>query len=341
MIDLRSDTVTRPTPSMREAMEKADVGDDVFGEDPTINQLQEKVAAITGKEDGLFVASGTMANQVSIKTHTQPGDEIILETGSHIFHYESGAPAFLSGVQLQTINGKHGVITSKQIEAVIRPQSMHCAQTRLIWLENTHNRAGGTVFPLEEIRKIRVLSDSHALFMHLDGARLWNAHIATGIPLSEYARYFDSVSVCFSKGLGAPVGSMILGSAEFIHRARRIRKIFGGGMRQAGIIAAGALYAVEHHISRMKEDHDNARFLAEILSALPGVHVDLTSVQTNIVYFDVSQTGKNGDTIQELLQKNGVQVISVGPTRLRAVTHLDISRQQIEQAAIVFKKIFQ
>jgi len=340
MIDLRSDTVTRPTPPMRKAMARAEVGDDVFGEDPSVNQLQNKVATLIGKEAGLFVASGTMANQVSIKSHTDPGDEIIIEAGSHIFHYESGAPSFLSGVQLNPIIGKLGVVTSEQIEPVIRPKNMHHAPTRLIWIENTHNRAGGTVFPIEEIHNIRKLADKHALSMHLDGARLWNAHVATGIPLNEYARDFNSVSVCFSKGLGAPVGSMILGSGEFVRKARRIRKIFGGGMRQAGIIAAGALYAVEHHISRMKQDHEHARLLAENLFNLPGVSVNLDSVQTNIVYFDVSKTGKTGKAIEQQLFENGVQMIAVGPARLRAVTHLDVTREHIQQVIAVLEKIF-
>jgi threonine aldolase len=340
MIDLRSDTVTKPVQAMREAMAKADVGDDVFGEDPSINRLQEKVAGLLGKEAGLFVASGTMANQVAIKTHTQPGDELILEAGTHIFHYEAGAPAFLSGVQIRPIAGSLGVITTGQIEPLIRPKNVHSPQTRLIWIENTHNRAGGTIFPIDEIRKIRTLADRYQLHMHLDGARLWNAHVATGISLSEYAACFDSVSVCFSKGLGAPVGSMIIGTSEFIQRAHRNRKIFGGGMRQAGIIAAGALFSVEHHINRLAEDHAHAKLLAEALNACPGITVDMASVQTNIVFFDVSGTGKTGQEIQQLLETNGIQVIALDPSRIRAVTHLDVSKADVAEAISIFETAF-
>lgn len=340
MIDLRSDTVTLPTPAMRQAMSEAMVGDDVFGEDPAINLLQDKVAGLLGKEAGLFVVSGTMANQISINTHTVPGNEIILEKGSHIFNYEAGGPAFLSGVQLNPITGKLGVIRAEEIEPLIRPQNVHSPQTRLIWIENTHNRAGGTIFPIEEIKLIRELADKHNLEMHLDGARLWNAHVATGISLKTYAQYFDSISVCFSKGLGAPVGSMILGTTDFIRKAHRIRKIFGGGMRQAGIIAAGAMYAVDHHIFRLAEDHANARLFAEVISKLPGVQVDLESVQTNMIFFDVSESGKTGVQIQKILEEKGVRVIALGPSRLRAVVHLNISRNDIDQAINIFRKVF-
>lgn len=340
MIDLRSDTVTLPTPAMREFMSEAPVGDDVFGEDPTINQLQKNVSDLLGKEAGLFVVSGTMANQISINTHTVPGNEIILEAGSHIFNYEAGAPAFLSGVQMHPIPGKLGVIRMEQIEPLIRPKNAHSPQTRLIWIENTHNRAGGTLFPIEEMKRIRELADAHQLMMHLDGARLWNAHVATGIPLKTYAQYFDSISVCFSKGLGAPVGSMVLSTSDFIQRAHRIRKVFGGGMRQAGIIAAGAMYAVDHHISRLEEDHVHARMLAEAISKLPGIQVDLDSVQTNMVFFDVSESRRTGVQIQEELEKKGVRVIALGPTRLRAVTHLNVSQNDIEAAIRMFKQVF-
>ena len=340
MIDLRSDTVTKPVPAMRDVMAGAVVGDDVFGEDPSVNRLQEKVAGLLGKEAGLYVPSGTMANQLAIKTHTQPGDELILEAGAHIFHYEAGAPGFLSGVQLRSAAGDLGVITAEQVEPLIRPKNVHSPQTRLIWIENTHNRAGGTIFPIDEIRNIRALADRHGLNMHLDGARLWNAHVATGIPLSEYAACFDSVSVCFSKGLGAPVGSMITGTADFIRRAHRNRKIFGGGMRQAGIIAAGALYAVEHHIQRLAEDHANAKLLAEALNACSGVSVDMASVQTNIVFFDVSGTGKTGLEVQRLLETYGILVIALDPARIRAVTHLDVSKTDVSEAISVFKNIF-
>jgi len=262
IIDLRSDTITKPTPQMRQAMADAAVGDDVFGEDPTVNQLQKKVTELCGKEAALFVPSGTMSNQIAINTHTQPGDEVICDYGSHIFNYEGGGPALLSGVQVHPLQGQRGVITAEQIKAVIRPADHHYAKSKLIELENTHNRAGGAIFPLDEINKIKKLADEHQLQMHLDGARLWNAHVATGISLAEWCDPFDSISLCFSKGLGAPIGSILVGSSEFIDRAHRYRKIYGGGMRQVGIIAAAALYALDHHIERLKDDHKRAYQLA-------------------------------------------------------------------------------
>ncbi|MBN1782587.1 low-specificity L-threonine aldolase [bacterium] len=339
MIDLRSDTVTRPVPGMRKAMAGAEVGDDVFGEDPTLNLLQEKVAAMLGKEAGLFVPSGVMANQVCMKTHTQAGDEVIMESDAHAFQYESGGPAVLSGVMCKTVFGKRGVITADQVAAAIRGDNVHFPPTRLVWIENTHNKAGGTVFPQAEIIKIRAVADTHGLAMHMDGARLWNAHVASGIPLEEIARPFDSVSVCFSKGLGAPVGSLIAGSRDFIKKAHRWRKVFGGGMRQAGILAAASIYAVDHHIPRLAEDHDHARKLAGALDALPGVSVDLDSVETNIVFLDVSGTGRSGTEIEEALREKGVLVIATGPHALRAVTHLDVSGEDIDRAIGIFGQV--
>jgi threonine aldolase len=340
MIDLRSDTVTKPTPAMRHAMAEAEVGDDVLGDDPTVNRLQETVAAMLGKEAGLFVPSGTMANQLSIKSHTQPGDEVICEAGAHVFVYEAGAPAFLSGVQMRPIAGKYGVMAAEDVEAAIRPRNVHHPVSRLICLENTHNRAGGTIVPIERIREIRDVANRTGLKMHLDGARLWNAHVATGIPLAEYAGYFDSVSVCFSKGLGAPVGSLIAGDREFIRSAHRYRKIFGGGMRQAGVIAAGALYAVEHHIPRLKEDHVHARRLAEALAKIDGVDVDLKSVQTNILYFSIAPEYGTAERIVGRFREQEILMMSLSPQGLRAVTHLDVSGKDmgrvIDALPIVF-----
>lgn len=340
IVDLRSDTFTKPSPAMREAIARAEVGDDVFGEDPTVNLLQEKVASMMGKEAGLFVASGTMGNQVAINGLTQPGDEVILESHAHIFYYEAGAPALLSGVQLHTLPGHNGVITAKQVEDAIRPDNSHFPPTRLICLENTHNRAGGKIYPLEEVRRIRDVADAHGIKMHLDGARLWNASVATGIPLEEYARYFDSVSVCFSKGLGAPVGSLIVGSEDFISRAHRYRKIYGGGMRQVGILAAAALYAVENNVERLAEDHRNARKLAETAAVLPGFSVDLDSVQTNIVIMEVDGAKYTAQQIVEVLEEQGILILAIGPAKLRAVTHLDISEEGIDRAIHVFKTAF-
>ena len=244
-IDLRSDTVTKPTPEMRKAMAKAEVGDDVFGEDPTINALQDKVAGILGKEKAIFVPSGTMANQLAIKAHTQPGDEVILEATSHPYNFEGGAGAVLSGVQFYCLNGLRGIVEASQVEAAIRPLDHHFPVTRLVCLENTHNRGGGSIYPLKTLAEVSRLARSKNLSIHLDGARLWNASVASGIKPKEYARWADSVSVCLSKGLGAPVGSLVAGSAVFIDRVHRFRKMFGGGMRQAGILAAAGLYALE------------------------------------------------------------------------------------------------
>jgi threonine aldolase len=338
-VDLRSDTFTKPSQAMRNAIAKAEVGDDVFGEDPTVNGLQEKVAALMGKEAGLFVASGTMGNQVAINAHTQPGHEVILDDQAHIFYYEAGAPALLSGVQLRPLPGKNGILSADQIEAAIRLDNVHFPPTRLICLENTHNRAGGRIFPMEEIRKIRKLADSHDIKMHLDGARLWNASIATGISMKEYGSCFDSVSVCFSKGLGAPVGSLVVGEESFIQRAHRYRKIYGGGMRQVGILAEAALYALENNLDKMADDHKHAGKLAEAVSGLPGFHVDMDSVQTNIVMIDVDKGKNTALQVAEILKEKDVLLLALGPQRLRAVTHLDVSEDGIDKAIDVFKKI--
>jgi threonine aldolase len=340
IIDLRSDTVTRPTPGMRRAMAEAEVGDDVFGEDPTVNRLQDMVAEILGAEAALFVPSGTMGNEICIHCHTQPGAEIICEAGSHFLHYEAGAMAALSGAQARTIAGNRGVITATQIEEALRSDIYYHPRSRLIALENTHNLAGGTIFPLEEMQRIRQLARSRGLAMHLDGARLWNASAASGIAPREYCRHFDSVSVCFSKGLGAPIGSAVAGTKEFIAGARRIRKMFGGGMRQAGIIAAGAIYGLQHHRERLAEDHANARRLAEALHGRGGIDIDRDTVQTNIVVLNIAKTKLSVAAAVEALKRENVLVVAFGATTLRAVTHLDVSAGDIERAIAVFNKIF-
>lgn len=339
-IDLRSDTVTRPSPGMLQAMIGAEVGDDVFGEDPTVNLLQQRIATMFGKPAALFVPSGTMGNEVCIKVHTQPGDEIILEQESHIFVYETGAPALLSGVQMHTIAGKHGVITSEQIKRAIRPRAYYLPPTKLVCLENTHGRSAGSIIPLEEIKRIRDLALNENILTHLDGARLWNACVATGIEPHEYAQYFDSISVCFSKGLGAPIGSIIVGNGEFIDRASRCRKIFGGGMRQVGYLAAAALYALDHNISRLKEDHDRAKTFAAALSTLNGPTIDMAEVQTNMVFVDIQRTGKSQTEILNLLKEYGVLMNPERHTSLRAVMHLDVSGEEVKRAAEVFRSIF-
>jgi len=340
LIDLRSDTVTKPTPAMRKAMAEAEVGDDVFLEDPTVNRLQEVVADLLGKEAALFVPSGTMGNQIAIRGLTQPGDEVICEADAHFLHYELGGIAALSGVHARTIRGVRGVITAEQIAALIRPAVYYMPTTKLIALENTHNRAGGAIFPVEEIQKIAALAKQHDLRLHLDGARLWNASAATGIPPHEYAHAFDSVSVCFSKGLGAPVGSALAGSREFIARARRIRKMFGGGMRQAGILAAAAIYALEHQRARLVEDHRNARRLAEGVADIPGLEIEHESVQTNIVIINIAQTRMEAATAVTALLQEGVGVVAFGLYVLRAVTHSEITGEDIESAVKVFRKVF-
>ena len=340
LIDLRSDTVTRPTPAMRRAMAAAEVGDDVFGEDPTVNRLQDLVAELLGTEAALFVASGTMGNQVCIRCHTQPGDELLCEAGAHFLHYEAGAMAALSGVQARTIVGTRGVITVKQIEEALRGETYYFPRSRLLTIENTHNLAGGTIFPLDEIARIRQLARERGLAMHLDGARLWNASAASGVALRDYAQHFDSVSVCFSKGLGAPIGSAVAGTKSFSAQARRVRKMFGGGMRQAGMIAAAAIYGLEHHRERLPEDHANARWLAEALHGRGGIMIELDSVQTNIVIMNIAQTKLSVPAAIEALKKEGVLLGPFGATTLRAVTHLDVNRAEVERAAAVFAKIF-
>jgi threonine aldolase len=338
-IDLRSDTVTRPTSAMRKAMSEAEVGDDVFGEDPTVNSLQEKVANLLGKEAALFVPSGTMANQLSIKSHTQPGDEVIIEASSHPYNFEGGAGAALSGIQFQCLKGVRGILDASQIEEAIRPADHHFPVTKLICLENTHNRGGGSIYPLEKMAEIYRLTKSKGLLLHLDGARLWNASVATGIKPREYAQWADSVSVCLSKGLGAPIGSLVAGSKPFIDRVHRFRKMFGGGMRQVGIIAAAGIYALNHHLERLKEDHHNAKRLAVGLKEFKGVSIDPKHVETNIVIFDVTNTGMTGAQVAEAMKKEGVLIHAFGKTQIRLVTHLDVSSEDIEIALKAFKKV--
>jgi len=329
MIDLRSDTVTRPTPAMRRAMAEAEVGDDVLGDDPTVAALERRTAQILGKETAVYMPSGTMTNQVAVRTWTEPGDEIIIEAGAHTYFFESGGPAALSGVMCRLIQGERGLFTADQVRAVLRPANEHFPRTRLVCVENTHNRGGGTVWPIRQVAEVAAVAREAGLRVHLDGARLWNASVAAGVPEKDYAAHFDSVSVCFSKGLGAPVGSALAGTREFIARARRFRKMFGGGMRQAGIIAAGALYALEHHRERLAEDHANARRLAEGLAGLAGIEIDPATVETNIVVFLV--TGMPAPRLIERMGKVGVLMLARDSTSIRAVTNLDVTRAQIEE----------
>src|SRR6056297_3065149 len=287
MIDLRSDTVTRPSPGMREAIAHAEVHDDVIDVDPTVERLQQRTAEWLGKEAALFMPSGSMTNQIAIRVHCDRGDEFLCEADRHIYHYEQAAFAQLSGLVARTIAGEAGVLQPEQLRELIRPANDHMVRTRLVVLENTHNRAGGRIQPLETVQAICQWAHAEELHTHLDGARLWNASVATGIPERSWAEGFDSVSVCFSKGLGAPVGSCLAGSADFIRAARRARKLFGGGMRQAGILAAGALYALEHQRERLAVDHQHAQQLAETIARCPSLRLNPAGVETNIVVFHV------------------------------------------------------
>lgn len=330
-IDLRSDTVTRPNSAMMDAIQRAEVGDDVFGEDPTVNLLESTVASLLGKEAAVFVPSGTMGNQIAVRIHTQPGDEVILEADAHILHYEGGAAASLSGVQLHPVSGPRGVLSARLIEPAIRGSNNWDPRTSLVCLENTHNRAGGTITPLEAIQTIGELVRSKNLAFHLDGARLWNAAAATGIAEREWAAPFDTVNVCLSKGLGAPVGSVLVGSESHIQKARRARKALGGGMRQAGLIAAAGLHAVQHHRADLVKDHTKAQRLAQGLAAMKSVELDLHSVETNIVMIDIVD-GRTALDVLALLANSGVRMVPFGPTRIRATTHRDVSDQDIEMA---------
>ena len=337
MIDLRSDTVTRPTPEMRRVMAEAEVGDDVLGDDPTVRRLEARVSDLLGKEAAVYMPSGTMTNQVAIRTWTEPGDEIILEADGHSYFYESGGPAALAGVMCRLIRGERGLFTADQVRAVLRPANEHFPRTKLVAVENPPPGGGGTVWP-----PARVAGGAHpprqaGLKMHLDGARLWNAAVASGISESVYASHFDSVSVCFSKGLGAPIGSALAGGVEFISRARRFRKMFGGGTRQAGIVAAGALYALDHHRQRLAEDHAGAKRLAEGIAGLDGIEIDPATVETNIVIFGV--TAMPAAELVARLGAADVLVLARDAESIRAVTNLDVTADQIEQTIDRFTAI--
>ncbi len=338
-IDLRSDTVTKPSPEMLDAMRNAPVGDDVFGEDPTVNLLQNKMADIFGKEAALFVSSGTMGNQLCLRTHTEPGDEVICDYYSHIFNYESGAAGNLSQVQLHPLHGEHGILTVDQIRDAVRGKPYWNPWTKLIELENTGNKAGGTIYPIERIKEISEFAKSRNLKMHLDGARIWNAHIATGVSLHEYGKHFDSLSVCFSKGLGAPVGSVILGTKDFILKAHRFRKMWGGGMRQIGGLAAACLFAYENNLSGLKQDHDHAGKIAGLLNSMKGFSVDLKTVQSNIVMADVSATGKTTEAVTEIFKQNQILISPFSDKIIRFVTHLDFTSAQMIEFASRLEKI--
>lgn len=338
LVDLRSDTVTKPTPGMRRAMAEADVGDDVFGEDPTVIRLEERVADLLGKEAALFVPSGVMSNQLALKIHTNPGDEVIVERDCHIFNYESGAPALLSGVQLNPLAGHKGILKPEQVEQAIRPGAYWLPRTKLVCLENTVNKAGGVIYPLDTTQAIADVARRNGLRLHLDGARLWNASAATGIPEYEYAAPFDTVSVCLSKGLGAPVGSVLAGSSDQISEAHRYRKLFGGGMRQVGILAAAGLYALEHHRPYLSEDHEKLRRLAEGFQECPVFRIDPETVQTNILMVDV--VNGPAEPVVAMLKDKGVLVSQFGPSTIRIITHRDVDMKGIAYTLDVISKLY-
>lgn len=332
MVDLRSDTVTKPTPEMRKAMFEAEVGDDVYAEDPTINLLEKRAAEIFAREAAIFVPSGTMGNQIAIKIHTQPGQEIICEERGHIFNYEMAMLSFFSGCMARPIAAENGVLSWQQIERKITPKTYYYAQTGLVELENTHNMAGGTVYPQAVADEICDQAHERGLPVHLDGARVFNAAAALRRPVAEVTNKYDSVMFCLSKGLGAPVGSMLVGSRGFIEKARVYRKALGGGMRQAGVLAAAGLIALEKMPARLHEDHANAKFLAQGLAEVPGIEIDPATVETNIVIFDMSGTGMKSDEFTRKLAEKGIWAGGVNPEKVRFVTHMDVDRAGCERA---------
>ena len=343
IVDLRSDTLTLPTPEMREAMARAEVGDDVWEEDPTVKRLEAMAAERLGKEAGLFVASGTMGNVVSVVSHTQAGQEVVLDLDSHIFNYEVAGAAVIGNVQMRPVKTARGFLTPDQVREAIRPQNIHLPPTGLVCVENTHNRHGGTCCTPEEIGAIAAVAHGASVPVHLDGARLFNAAVALKREAREFCRDVDSVTFCVSKGLAAPVGSVICGSAAFITRAKRVRKMLGGGMQQAGVIAAAGIVSLERMVNRLAEDHANARTLAEGVARLPGLRVDLASVQTNIVIFGVERAGgATASATAELVKgcaARKVKIHAIGPTSIRCVTHKDVDAEDIGRTLDAFAEI--
>ncbi len=341
MIDLRSDTVTRPTAAMRQAMADAEVGDDVIDVDPTVQRLEQRTAELLGKEAAIYMPSGSMTNQIAIRVHCGRGEEFLCEADCHVYNYEQGAFASLSGLVARTIQGDSGVLRLDQVRGMVRPDNDHSVRTRMVTLENTHNRGGGRVQPFENVKGICDWAQQQGLTRHLDGARLWNAVAATGIDEATWAAEFDSVSVCFSKGLGAPVGSALVGSHEFVQEARRARKLFGGGMRQAGIIAAGALYAIEHHRGCLVDDHTHAQLLAEAVRDSPGIDLPTPTVDTNIVIASVDPAWGTAAEFRDQLAAADVSVMAFGPQAVRFVTHRDVDRAQIDRACQAIRTVAQ
>ncbi|MDP4552765.1 low-specificity L-threonine aldolase [Alkalihalobacillus macyae] len=338
MIDLRSDTVTKPSEKMRKAMYDAEVGDDVYGEDPTVNKLEESAANILGKEDALFVTSGTQGNQIAGLVHCKPGQEVIMEAQAHIFLYEAAALSAFAGVQIKTLDGNNGAMNPGDVEAAIRGNDIHQPETGLICIENTHNKAGGAVIPLENMQKIYQVSRDHAIPIHLDGARLFNASVASHAPVKEIAKYTDSVQFCLSKGLGAPVGSIIAGSSDFISQARKWRKRLGGGLRQVGVLAAPGIIALEENIQHLEQDHENAKQLAEGLQNIEGLVVK-NKVETNIVLVDITNSNRTTENFINLLKEHHILTGAFGPNIIRFVTNNGITRNDVNNVLLAAQKI--
>ncbi len=331
VIEMRSDTMTKPTPAMRQAIVNAEVGDDMSGEDPTVNRLEALIAEKLGKEAAVFACSGTQSNQMGVRVHCAPGDELLIEAWGHIASYEAGAPAALSGVTCRPIQGRRGLLDVNDLDGQIHRDDQHLCPTRLVCVENTANRGGGTVYSLGALQQIGAWAHEHGLMVHMDGARLFNAVVAGGYSSQEICEPVDTISVCFSKGLGCPMGSALVGSAEQMRKARRARKLFGGALRQAGIVAAAAIHALENHIDRMQEDHDNAREFAQILSEIDGIQIEMP--ETNLVFFDVEEAAGTAFALSSRLRQRGVNINPSGPQTLRACTHLDVPREQVLRAA--------
>ncbi len=338
-VDLYSDTITRPTAEMRRCMADAEVGNEQAGEDPTVNALCERVAALLGKEAAVYLPSGTMCNEIAYRVHCRPGDEIVVDKTGHALHFETGGPAALSGAMMRPLNGVRGIFTAQQVDAAVRVPGRHHPRSRVLSVENTSNLGGGAVWPMARILEVTAAARRHGMATHLDGARLMNAVVAGGGAADEYAAPFDSVWIDFSKGLGAPVGAALAGSADFIDQAWRWKHQFGGAMRQAGIIAAGCLHALDHHVERLAEDHANARALADGLAAIPGIALDPAEVETNMVFFDVAGAAMNASEIHQRLLQRGVRIGHMDATTMRAVTHLDIDRAGVERAVRAQREI--
>ena len=339
MIDLRSDTLTQPCDAMRQAMMTAEVHDDVIDVDPTVDRLQKKIAAMLGKEAAMFMPSGTMANQIAVRLHCRPGDELICESGCHIYNYEQGGYAQLSNVAARTIKGDNSAIQIDQLVDTISPDNEHAVRTRLLCLENTHNKGGGVVLPYDGVVELCQWAHDNSLITHLDGARLFNAVVASGVPAIEWAQHFDTINICFSKGLGAPVGSALIGSESMIHEMRRHRKLFGGGMRQSGFLAAAALFALEHNIDRLADDHATAKQIAISINQTNGLQVDLEKVETNIVVFQIDASVATAAEFCDAAKQAGVWMYPISKTRARAVTHLHISESDATAAGKIIAEV--